>query len=93
MRKPKAERVADARPALALAPPCDDRDMIEYGNGVGEVAGQSGGGSSGASVDVGASLGQLVTDASNTISTTPPGLLLLGLVLVVVGFMMLKRVF
>jgi hypothetical protein len=67
--------------------------MFEYGSGVGEVAGQSGGGSGGASMDIGASLGQMVTDASNTISTTPPGILLLGLVLVVVGFMMLKRVF
>jgi hypothetical protein len=67
--------------------------MLEYGSGVGEVAGQSGGGSGGASMDVGASLGQLVADASNTISTTPPGILLLGLVVVVVGFMMLKRVF
>jgi hypothetical protein len=76
-----------------LAPACNDGDVFEYGSGVGEVSGQAGGGSGGASMDVGASLGQLVTDASNTISTTPPGILLLGLVLVVVGFMMLKRVF
>ena len=68
--------------------------MFEYGSGVGEVSGQAGGGSGGgASMDIGASLGQLVTDASHTISTTPPGILLLGLVVVVAGFMMLKRVF
>ncbi len=67
--------------------------MLEYGNGVGEMSGQAGGGSGGASMDVGASLGQLVTDASNTISTTPPGILVLGLVVVVVGLMMLKRAF
>ena len=69
--------------------------MLEYGNGVGEVAGKAGGGSGGggAPMDVGASLSQFVTDSSHTISTTPPGILLLSLVVIVVGFMMLKRVF
>jgi hypothetical protein len=69
--------------------------MLEYGNGVGEVAGKAGGGSGGggAPMDVGASLSQFVTDSAHTISTTPPGILLLGLVVIVVGFMMLKRVF
>ena len=72
---------------------CDDAAMLEYGNGVGEVAGKAGGGSGGTSTDVGASLSQFVTDSAHTISTTPPGILLLGLVVVVVGLMMLKRVF
>ena len=73
---------------------CDDAAMLEYGNGVGEVAGKAGGGSGGsASMDVGASLSQLVTDSAHTIQTTPPGILLLGLVVIVVGLMMLKRVF
>jgi hypothetical protein len=69
--------------------------MLEYGNGVGEVAGKAGGGSGGggAPMDVGASLSQFVTDSAHTISTTPPGILLLSLVVIVVGFMMLKRVF
>jgi hypothetical protein len=67
--------------------------MIEYGNGVGEVAGQAGGGSGGASMDVGASLSQFVTDSVHTISTTPPGILALAFVVIVVGLMMLKRVF
>jgi len=69
--------------------------MIEYGNGVGEVAGKAGGGSGGggAPMDVGASLSQFVSDSAHTISTTPPGVLLLGLVVIVVGLMMLKRVF
>jgi hypothetical protein len=66
--------------------------MLEYGNGVGQVAGRSAGGS-GASMDVGASLSQFVTDSMHTISTTPPGMLLLGFVVVVVGLMLLKRVF
>ncbi|MEA2630647.1 MAG: hypothetical protein QOE66_866 [Chloroflexota bacterium] len=66
--------------------------MLEYGNGVGQVAGRAGGGS-GASMDVGAALSQFVTDSAHTISTTPPGILVLGFVVVVVGLMMLKRVF
>jgi hypothetical protein len=68
--------------------------MLEYGNGVGQVAGKAAGGSGGAtSTDVGASLSQFVTDSAHTIQTTPPGILLLGLVVIVVGLMMLKRVF
>ena len=68
--------------------------MLEYGNGVGEVAGKAAGGSGrSASMDIGASLSQFVTDSAHTIQTTPPGILLLGLVVIVVGLMMLKRVF
>jgi hypothetical protein len=68
--------------------------MLEYGNGVGEVAGKAAGGSAGhASTDVGASLSQFVSDSAHTLSTTPPGILLLGLVVIVVGLMMFKRVF
>ncbi|MEP6638017.1 MAG: hypothetical protein ABJC39_01590 [Chloroflexota bacterium] len=69
--------------------------MLEYGNGVGEVAGRATGGSGGGSapVDVGTQLSQIVTDSANTISTLPPGMLLLGLVVIVLGLMMLKRVF
>ena len=67
--------------------------MFEYGSGVGEVSGQAGGGVGGAPMDVGLELSQFVTDSANTISTTPPGILLLWLVVIVVGLMMLKRVF
>jgi hypothetical protein len=67
--------------------------MFEYGNGVGEVAGQAGGGSAGAPpMDVGLELSQFVTDSANTISTTPPGILLLWLVVILVGLMMVRRV-
>jgi hypothetical protein len=60
--------------------------MLEYGNGVGQVAGKAAGGSGGGtSTDVGASLSQFVTDSAHTIQTTPPGILLLGLVVIVVG--------
>jgi len=66
--------------------------MVEYGNGVGRVAGNAGGGG-GRSVDVGASLGQFVNDSAHTISTMPPGMLLLGFVIVVIGFLLVKRAF
>ena len=68
--------------------------MLEYGNGVGQGAGQAGGGSSGGqSLDVGASMGQFVTDSVNTLSTMPPATLLAGLVVIVVGLIVLKRAF
>ena len=68
--------------------------MVEYGNGVGEVAGRSGaGGSGGQSMDVGASLGQIVNDSVHTISSLPPTTLLIGVILIVFGLIMLRRVF
>jgi hypothetical protein len=66
--------------------------MVEYGNGVGEVAGRSGGGG-GQSMDAGAAIGQAVNDSIHTISTMPPGALVLGFVIIVVGFFLLKRAF
>ena len=68
--------------------------MLEYGNGVGQVAGRSGGGGTGGhSMDVGAQLSQLVTDSAHTISTLPPAALVAGIVLIFVGLMMLRRAF
>ena len=68
--------------------------MVEYGNGVGQVAGRAGGGgSSGGSTDIGASLGQFVNDSAHTISTMPPAALLAGIVIIFLGLMVLKRVF
>jgi hypothetical protein len=68
--------------------------MVEYGNGVGQVAGRAGGGSGGGgSTDVGASLGQFVNDSAHTISTMPPAALLAGVVIIFLGLMVLKRVF
>ncbi len=67
--------------------------MFEYGNGVGQVAGRAGGGNAGQSTDVGAALGQLVNDSAHTLSAMPPGALLAGVVIVVVGLMLLKRAF
>jgi hypothetical protein len=68
--------------------------MLEYGNGVGQVAGRSGGGGTGGqSMDVGASLSQLVTDSAHTISTLPPAALVAGVVLIFLGLMFLRRAF
>jgi hypothetical protein len=65
--------------------------MVEYGNGVGQVAGRSGG-SGGQAPDVGATLAQMVNDSMTTLSGLPPAvLLLLGAVVLVVGFVLLKR--
>jgi hypothetical protein len=69
--------------------------MVEYGNGVSQVAGQAGGGAGtgGRSMDVGASVGQFVTDSAHTISTMPPvALALLAVVILVLGALVLKRV-
>ncbi len=68
--------------------------MVEYGNGVGQVAGRANGGSGGGggSMDMGASLGRFVNDSAHTISTMPPAALLAGIFLIVVGFFVLKRV-
>ncbi|MDO8483447.1 MAG: hypothetical protein Q7S35_00715 [Candidatus Limnocylindrales bacterium] len=69
--------------------------MVEYGNGVSQVAGQAGGGAgtTGRSVDVGASVGQLLTDSVHTLSTMPPAALLALVVVIVLGLIILKRAF
>lgn len=64
--------------------------MVEYGNGVGQVAGQSGGG--GQAPDMGATLSQMFNDSVTTLGTLPPAvLLLLGAVVLVLGWILLKR--
>jgi hypothetical protein len=69
--------------------------MVEYGNGVSGVAGQAGGGggSAGQSVDMGASVGQFVTNSMHTLSTVPPAYLVAGVVIIVFGLLMLRRAF
>lgn len=70
--------------------------MVEYGNGIGQVAGGAGGGAqAGAdrSVDVGSAMGQFVTDSVQTISTLPPAMLVAGFVVIVLGLLLLKRAF
>jgi hypothetical protein len=69
--------------------------MVEYGNGIGQVAGKATGGGqpAGQSVDMGASIGQFVTNSAHTISTMPPAYLLAGAVIIVLGLIMLRRAF
>lgn len=70
--------------------------MVEYGNGVSQVAGKVGGGSGGGggqSVDVGASVSQFVTNSAHTLSTMPPAYLVAGLVIIFLGLIMLRRAF
>ena len=63
--------------------------MAEYGNGVSQ---STGGGSGGVqAVDAGAAIGQMITDAVNTVTALPPTTLLLGFVILVIGFVILKR--
>jgi hypothetical protein len=65
--------------------------MVEYGNGVGQVAGRNGGG--GSQLDVGASIGQFVGDSVHTISTLPPAELAALVVIVFLGLILLRRAF
>jgi hypothetical protein len=65
--------------------------MVEYGNGVGQATGGSGGSNGAGTIDAGAAIGQMVTDAVDTVAALPPTTLLLGLVVVIVGLMLLKR--
>jgi hypothetical protein len=58
--------------------------MVEYGNGVSDVAGK---------VDVGASMGQFVSNSVHTISTMPPAYLVVGIVVIFLGLIMLRRAF
>jgi hypothetical protein len=66
--------------------------MAEYGNGVSQSTG-GGGSQGGQTVDAGAAIGQMVTETVNTIAAMPPTTLLLGLVVLVIGFLILKRAF
>jgi hypothetical protein len=67
--------------------------MVEYGNGVGQTTGVAGGSHGGGTMDAGAALGQFITDTVNNISALPPTTLFLGIVVIVVGFIILKRAF
>jgi hypothetical protein len=67
--------------------------MVEYGNGVGTATGVAGGGHGGGSMDAGAALGQFFSDTVNNISALPPTTLFAGIVVIVIGFIILKRAF
>lgn len=69
--------------------------MVEYGNGVGQVAGKVAGrsGGGGQEVDIGASVSQFLTNSMHTISTMPPAYLVIGAVVIVLGLILLRRAF
>ena len=69
--------------------------MVEYGNGVGQVSGKVAGGSSGGgqSVDMGASVSHFVTTSMHTISTMPPAYLVVGVIIIFLGLIILRRAF
>jgi hypothetical protein len=69
--------------------------MVEYGGGIEHgPAGQVGGGSpplGGGAVDIGASVGDFVNNAVNTVSTMEPGLLIVWVVGILFGLALLRR--
>ncbi len=75
--------------------------MVEYGGGIqngpaGQVSGGYGTGNTpdfGSSPDLFASVGHFINDASHAISTAPPEMLALGIVIFFVGLIVLKRAF
>jgi hypothetical protein len=74
--------------------------MVEYGHGVGQVSGQSGGGGGGGAgfggggpADIGASVSGFISDSVDRIAALPPEMLLLLVVLVFAGLIILKRAF
>ena len=74
--------------------------MVEYGGGInngpaGQVGGGGGGGAPdfGTSTDLFSSVGNVINDATYMISTAPPEMLVLGIVIFFVGLIVLKRAF
>jgi len=65
--------------------------MVEYGNGVSQGAGGAGGAGGGGSVDVGAAIGDWVSNAGHTISTMPPAELAVLIVAIIAGLFLVKR--
>ena len=67
--------------------------MVEYGHGVGQATGAGGGSPGGQATDAGAAIGQMINDAVQAVSTAPPEMLVLGLVVLILGLIILKRAF
>ena len=74
--------------------------MVEYGGGIqhgpaGQVSGGGGGGAPdfGTQTDLFSSVGNVVNDAANMISSAPPEMLVLGIVIFFVSLIVLKRAF
>jgi hypothetical protein len=73
--------------------------MVEYGGGInqgpaGQVAGSGGGAPQfGGSTDLFSSVGNVVNDGVNWVSSLPPETLLIGIVVFFLGLIILKRAF
>ncbi|MFL5777660.1 MAG: hypothetical protein ACJ761_01840 [Chloroflexota bacterium] len=70
--------------------------MFEYGKAVGEGAGRAnsaGGGGAPHPMDAGAAAMDFVNDSVHTISALPPGVLVAGFIVFVLGLIILKRAF
>lgn len=74
--------------------------MVEYGGGIqngpaGQVGGYGGGNPPdfGSTPDLFTSVGNVVNDAVNMVSTAPPEMLVLGIVIFFLGLIVLKRAF
>ena len=74
--------------------------MVEYGGGIhqgpaGQVSGGGGGGAPdlGTPTDLFSSVGNVINDAANMISSAPPEMLVLGIVLFFLSLIVLKRAF
>jgi hypothetical protein len=69
--------------------------MVEYGNGVSQVAGKAVGGPAGGGqpLDMGASVSQFVTNSVHTISALPPAYLVAGAIVIFLGLILLRRAF
>jgi hypothetical protein len=72
--------------------------MVEYGGGIqngpaGQVAGSGGGTHLGSSTDLFASVGNVVNNAVHMVTSAPPEMLVLGIVIAFLGLIVLKRAF
>ena len=69
--------------------------MAEYGQGVAQGSGLTGGGAGagGGTMDVGQAAAGFVNDAVTTVSTLPPEALLAMVVVIFLGFIALKKAF
>lgn len=69
--------------------------MAEYGRGIGEVAGRSGGGGQapGQTTDLGATFMDFVTNSVDRVAALEPGALITLAVIVLLGLVVLKRAF
>ena len=67
--------------------------MAEYGQGVGQATGHGSPAGGGGTQDLGAGAVAFVNHAVHTVSTMPPEQLLLLAVVVILGFIVLRRAF